>query len=61
MEDHSSFSLLAKKFKKRSFGARSLNQFWEFFDPYLLYRSCAPPLEKCFCQLGGGAQDQENK
>ena len=37
MEDHCSFSLLAKNLKKRSFEVRSLNHFGIFYpDPILL-------------------------
>ena len=50
-----------QKLKKTKFWSAIHKSIQEFFDPYLFSRSCAPPLDKCFCQLGGGAQDQENK
>ena len=59
MEDDSSFSLLTKNFKKQSFEARSDNHSWNilgFFYPVL-----HPLLGKCFCQVGGGAQDKDQQ
>ena len=61
---HLPFWLLVKNLKKRSFGARSLNQSWQFlgfFDPYLFSWSCAPPPNWQKHLSRGGAQDLENK
>ena len=59
MEDHCSFSLLAKNLKKQSFKARSLNHF-EFFDPdpVLLAQLFNPLLHPHAWQR---AQDQDQK
>jgi hypothetical protein len=59
MEDHCSFSLLAKNLKKRSFKARSLNHFGFFDpDPVLLAQLFNPLLRPPAWQR---AQDQDQK
>ena len=59
MEDHCSFSLLAKNLKKQSFKARSLNHFGFFDpDPVLLAQLFNPLLHPPAWQR---AQDQDQK
>ena len=57
MEDDNSFWLLAKNLKKRSFEARSDKHSWNILGYF--YPVLHPLLGKCFCQVGGGAQDKD--
>ena len=57
---HLSFSLLAKNLKKRSFEARSLHILGISWGK-ISYPVLHPLLGKCFCQLGGGAQDKDKQ
>ena len=56
MEDGNSFSLLAKNLKKRRFEVRSDKHSWIILG--FFYHVFYPLLGKCFCQVGGGAQDK---
>ena len=56
MEDGNSFSLLAKNLKKRRFEVRSDKHSWIILG--FFYHVFYPLLGKCFCQVGGGLQDQ---
>ena len=60
MEDDNSFWLLAKNLKKRSFEARSDTHSWNILE-YISYPVLHPVLGKCFCQVGGGAQDKDQQ
>ena len=66
MEDDNSFWLLAKNLKKRSFKARSDKDSLNILG--YIYPVLHPPAwqfwhhtGKCFCQVGGGAQDKDQQ
>ena len=59
MEDDNSFWLLAKNLKKRSFKARSDKDSLNILG--YIYPVLHPMLVKCFCQVGGGAQDKDQQ